>query len=190
MFTEQVIPLLSANLKNKHFDFSKRLLTNWGKGNGKFLLIHYDEKWFWGLLLFHKTAKCFDDLPKNVIKAYHKCHISKTMGIAVVAIAFENSLENGGTAMKLCFQRAESFKVAKRMARNKNGEVLRKMGDLFKVDCAVTGSSYGTDSDPQFPLKPFFEKKIFPLVADLVREGGDYKGYTPVFQGDNAAPPY
>ena len=86
-------------------EFSKRLLTNWGKRNGKFLLIYYDEKWFWGLL-FHKTAKYCDDLPKNVVKAYCKYHISKTIGIVVVAIAFENSLENGVTAIKICFQRA------------------------------------------------------------------------------------
>ena len=110
---------------------------------------------------YSANLQSFDDLPKSVIKACHKCYISKTIGIAVVAIALENSLENRGTAMKLCFQRAESFKVAKRIAKNKNGNVLRKMGNLFKVDCAMTGSSYGTDNDLKFPLKPFFEKKVF-----------------------------
>ena len=110
------------------------------------------------------------------------------MDIAVVAIAFENSLENRGTTMNLCSQRAESFKVAKRIAKNKNGIILRKIGDLFKVDCAVTGSSYGTDSNPKFPLKLFFEKKIFLYIADLVREGEDYEGYIAVFQGDNTGP--
>ena len=132
--------------------------------------------------------KCFDELPKSVVKAYHKCHVSKTMGIAVVAMAFQDTLENGGTAIKLNFQRAESFKVAKRLTRNKNGDILRKKGDLFKVDCSVTGSSYGTDSDPKFPLKPYFEKQIFPTVEELVKVGGDFEGYTPVFQGDNAGP--
>ena len=57
-------------------------------------------------MLFHKTAKSFDELPKAVLKVYYKCHISKTMGIAVVSIAFEDSLENGGKAFKLCFKRA------------------------------------------------------------------------------------
>ena len=92
-----------------------------------------------------------------------------------------NSLENRRPAMKLCFQRAESFKVVKRMVKNKNSDILRKMRDLFKVDYAVIGFSYGTDSDLKFLLKPFFEKKIFPIVIDLVREGEDYKGYTSVF---------
>ena len=63
-------------------------------------------------MLFRKSIKCFDDLPKAVIKAYHKCHISKTMGIAVVAIVFEDTLENRGTVFKICFEKAQSCKIA------------------------------------------------------------------------------
>ena len=80
------------------------------------------------------------------------------MHIVVVVIALENSLENRETAIKLWFQRAQSFNAAKKLIRNKNGNILRKIGDLYQVDCSVTGSSYGTDSDPKFLLKPFFEK--------------------------------
>ena len=76
----------------------------WGKEKGKFLLIHYDEKWCWGMLL-RSTAKSFDGVDKQTYKTYHKCHLSKTMGIAVVAMAFEDTLENGGDAIKLIFQR-------------------------------------------------------------------------------------
>ena len=187
MYTERVIPLLNLVQKGKHFKFAKRLVTNWGKGKGKYLLIHYDEKWFWGML-FRKTAKSFDELPKATIKAYHKCHISKTMGVAVVGIAFQDSLENGGNAFKLRFERAQSAKVAQRLTKNKNGDVLRKKGDVYLVDCAVTGSSYGTSTDPKFPLKPFFELNVFPAVKELVKVGGEYEGYQPVFQGDNAGP--
>jgi hypothetical protein len=52
----------------------------------------------------------------------------------------------------------------------------------------VTGSTYGTAKDPKFPLKPFFEKNVFPAVEELVKVGGKYEGYLPVFQGDNAGP--
>jgi hypothetical protein len=110
------------------------------------------------------------------------------MGVAVVGIAFQDSLENGGDAFKIRFERAQSAKVAQRLTKNKNGDILRKKDDVYWVDCAVTGSNYGTSSEPKFPLKPFFEFNVFPAVKELVKIGGDYEGYQPVFQGDNAGP--
>jgi hypothetical protein len=56
LYAERVIPLLSADQRKKHYDFSKRFQNNWGKGGGKYLLVHYDEKWFWGMI-FRRTAK-------------------------------------------------------------------------------------------------------------------------------------
>ena len=47
------------------------------------------------------------------------------------------------------------------MAKNINGDILRKKGDLFKVDCSVTGTNYGTDSDPKFPLNRSLKKTFF-----------------------------
>jgi hypothetical protein len=157
MYTEKVVPLLSKTQKEKHFTFAKRVLDNWGvEKSKKFLWIHYDEKWFWGML-FRKTAKTFDDLPKSVVRAYHKNHISKTMGIAFVAFAFEDTVENGGTAIKVRFERAQSNKIARRKTRNKEGKVLRERNQEYLVDCNVTGSSNGTARDPKFPLMPLFE---------------------------------
>ena len=92
LYMERVIPLLSAEQKRKHLCFATRFRSNWGLGGGKFLLVHYDEKWFWGLVL-RKTAKSFDELDAATIKAYHKSHISKVMAIAVVAFAL------GGVAL-------------------------------------------------------------------------------------------
>ena len=54
-------------------------------------------------MIFRRTAKKYDGLEKNVSRAYHRCHISKTMGIAVVAMAFEETLINSETAIKLIF---------------------------------------------------------------------------------------
>lgn len=61
-------------------------------------------------------------------------------------------------------------------------------GDVYDVDCAVTGSSPGTPSDPKCPLLPIFQNIIFPRIESMVGPGGKYEGYTPVFQGDNAGP--
>jgi hypothetical protein len=104
------------------------------------------------------------------------------MGVAFTAMAFEDTLENGGEAMKLGFFRAQQYKVADRAVAG------RKRDDLYLVDCAVTGTTLGTPDDPKFPLKPLFERHIFPKVEGLVAPGGAYEGYTPVFQGDNAGP--
>ena len=66
----------------------------------------YDEKWFWGLVL-RKGEKSCEDLGIDPVtfRAYHKSHVNKTMGMAFTAMAFEDCLENGETAVKLDFIR-------------------------------------------------------------------------------------
>ena len=187
LYSEKVIPLLSPTQKEKHLTFAKHLRNNWGRGKGKYLLIHYDEKWFWGMLM-RNTAKSFEDVERQVMKIYHKCHISKTMGIAVVGFAFEDSLENGGIALKMLFHRAQSAKVAQRLTKNKAGKKLREKGDIYFVDCNVTGSSDGTAKDPKFALLDYFKHAVFPEIEQLTKPGGRFFGYTPVIQGDNAGP--
>ena len=39
----------------------------------------------------------------HTFRAYHKYQINKTMVILFTAFAFENSIENGGEAVKLAF---------------------------------------------------------------------------------------
>ena len=68
------------------------------------------------------------------------------------------------------------------------GEIIRQKGDLFLVDCAVTGSEEGTSDNPKFSLKQLFETTIFLDVEKLVGPGGKYEGYKVIFQGDNAGP--
>lgn len=198
MYPERIIPHLSIKQKQKHYEFSYKYLNNWGLGGGKYLLFHFDEKWFWGLLL-RKTAKTFDEfvahlksqgLNEKEIRAYHKCHISKTMGIAMVGFAFEDSILNGGDGIKLEFTRSQSAKVAERKVTDKvTKEVKRVKGDIWYQDCAVTGSNIGTHKDPKFPLLLWFKHLIFDKVEKLVNDpNSKYYGYTPVFQGDNAGP--
>ncbi len=65
---------------------------------------------------------------------------------------------------------------------------MRNRGVWYVVDCNVTGSDEGTATDPKFALMGLFQGTIFPRVAELVGPGGEYEGYVPVFQGDNAGP--
>ena len=98
--------------------------------------------------------------------------------------------------MKPDFSRCQGFKVAGRMQRESrrdgdgklkyDGKVVRKKGDLYRVDCNVTGSSCGTADDPKFALLQYFQELVFESVKELVKVGGQYEGYLPIFQGDNA----
>jgi hypothetical protein len=132
----RVIPLLTDAQHLKHFTFAKHFRNNWGLGAGKYLLIEYDEKWFWGLVM-RRGAKSCEDLGINPqsYSAYHKSHIAKTMGVAFTAFAFEDSIENGGDAIKLGFFRAQSFKVAQKMVkesvRQPDGSVKHNVWKIF-----------------------------------------------------------
>ena len=96
------MPLLSDQQKKKHVDFCVHLLNHWGKDpKGKYLWIHYDEKWFWGFVARH-AKECADlGLNRQQRFAYHKNHINKVMGTAVVGLAFEGSPNNGGGDSRL-----------------------------------------------------------------------------------------
>ena len=87
MYAERVIPLLSSIQKEKHFLFAEKYLNCWGLGRGKKPLVHYDEKWFWGLVL-RSDAKACDSLglEATVMTAYHSNHINKVMGFYFVSL--------------------------------------------------------------------------------------------------------
>ena len=105
------------------------------------------------------------------MRAYHKSHISKVMGICMLAYAFINNVENGGVAVNIDLSRCQSNKVAGRMQkalRRDNdgklvydGEDLRRKGDLYMVDCNVTGSSCGTADYSKVALLNYFEDLVF-----------------------------
>ena len=199
LYSERVVPLLNDAQRLKHLQFSKDFRNNHGLGPGKYLHIMYDEKWFWGMVMRRSAKSCEDlGLHPHTYKAYHKSHISKTMGVAFTAFAFEGCIENGGEAIKLGFFRAQSHKIAQREVRETviqpdgsrklNGPIKRRKGDKYLVDCCVTGSNPGTSADPKFTLLSVFEEYIFPMVLSMIGLGGTYEGYLPIFQGDNAGP--
>jgi hypothetical protein len=198
-YTQRALPLLSPSQKEKHVAFCRDFLNNWGLVRQKIFLVHYDEKWWFGMLLRGFAKLCEDlGLEKVHHHLYHKSHIPKVMAVCLVGYAYERDIENGGHGIKLGLYRSQKARTAARLQRASrkdengktvyDGEIIRRKGDAYLVDCNVTGSCTGTASDPKFALKDLFQSTIFPAVASIVGPGGRYEGYLPVFQGDNAGP--
>ena len=198
-YTERLLPLLSAKQRREHMAFSTHLRNLWGLGQGKYLWIHYDEKWFWGFVARMAKACPAMGVTRKALFAYHKNHINKVMAIAVVAFAFDGTPDNGGTAIKLAFTRAQASKIANKLQRAYSGTtadgrrqfqgpVVRRRGEAYSVDTTVTGSNEGTSDNPKFSLKRLCMDLVFELVEQYVQPGGQFEGYTPVFQGDQAGP--
>jgi len=128
----------------------------------------------------------------------HKSHINKVMAVCMVGYAFHGTPDDGGTGVRIGFTRAQASRIAKRTQRKRvyskdgswtnSGPIVRRKGEAYSVDVAVTGSNNGNSSDPKFTLLQWFEDLIFKEIEKLVGEGGRFEGYTPVIQGDNAGP--
>ena len=172
---EQIAPLLSEEQKLKHLQFSKCFLNNWGVGPGEHLSIHCNEKWFWGMVAQHDAKSCEElGFSPRAFKACHKSHTNEVMAVAVMGFAFEDSMENGGDALKIGVHRAQSHKVHCKDQQatvmvdgvcEQQGELVCCKGEMCMVDCAVTGSSTGSHDDPKLSLKSLFEESVFPEVA-------------------------
>jgi hypothetical protein len=68
-------------------------------------------------MVCHLDAKACEELGISPVTsaAYYKSHISKVMATAVIGFAFEDSMDNGGEAMKQGFYPAQTFKVAQKL---------------------------------------------------------------------------
>ena len=215
-YKERMVPLLSAAQKQKHLAFAQLVQNFWNirdaegnlpNGKKRVLLIHYDEKWFWGLVL-RAFAKACDEIGvgKRDYFTFHKSHINKVMAIAFVGAVFGASLEDGCEVVKLPMVRAQAFKIAERVqyasvsqpdgstrypSTNPDGtpkEPIRRKGDSYPVDCCVTGSNQGTKKDPKLPLLLVFKEVVFPAIRNLVGPGGKYEDCHVIIQGDQAGP--
>ena len=117
-YSEMITPLLSEPQKKKHLAFAKRYRNNWYRGKGKYLVINYDEKWFWGLVLRAAAKECPElGVNPRTAACYHKNHIEKVMVVAFTGFAYKDSMENGGIGLKLGCYRAQAAKVAKKTVR-------------------------------------------------------------------------
>jgi hypothetical protein len=161
----------------------------------KILWIHYDEKWFYSWVSRQAANICeLLGLEKTHTYLYDMCHIDKVMAVAFTAFAFDESIEDGGRGVKLGFYRVQEARAARKLVkknrRDENGRydggIIRDEGDTYLIDGNVAGSDEWTWDKPKFCLSTLFQNHIFPKVLDLVSEGGEFEGYLPVFQGDNA----
>ena len=64
-------------------------------------------------VVLRKTSRKFDGLNPEAVRAYYNSHISNNIGITVLGVYFEDSLENAGRSIYL-FQRSRSAKVIHR----------------------------------------------------------------------------
>ena len=206
-YMERALPLMTRLQRKNAIAFSKRLRDNWGqrraRRKGKFLLINFDEKWFSGLREAHAKLCEALGLEKSHLYVKHTSWINKLMVICFTGYAFVDNMENGGEGVKIGMYRCWSARTAQRtvnetvyvdgQAKRPNvangGTVKRERGSQYMVDCNVVGSSDGTSTNPKFSLLRLFSTPgsgIMDRVDALVRPGGLYEGYTPVFQGDRA----
>jgi hypothetical protein len=95
-----IIPLLSEKQKKKHYEFARaHFLNNWGLGPGKYVLIHYDEKWFWAWWQDERCQGLCEELGIDPVafKADHKrvTHQQGEIVVTVTGFAFKDTIENG-----------------------------------------------------------------------------------------------
>ena len=84
---EGIITLLSISQRRNHLDFPKNYVNNWGLVSGKYSLISYDEKCFWGIVMRRFTKYCSTIGPDPVsYKAYHIKHINTVICITVTGV--------------------------------------------------------------------------------------------------------
>ena len=159
-YKEFIFPKLSPNQQKKHLEFSKIVYERkWDLlgGNGNFLdesnviiLITYDKKWFWGIIL-RDYAKHFEYLgiDKYGFKTFHRLYMNRFMGIGFVAAHFYDTLENSCVVKKFPFIRAQERKKAKRDVRESrvlpdgsrkyDGGIVQYKYDIYWVDCLLQG---------------------------------------------------
>jgi hypothetical protein len=115
-YVQRNLPLLSSRQMDKHVVFAKLILNNWNLPRGWYLWMHFDEKWFWGLVLRAYAKACeMLGLDKQDFYAHHKSHIDKVMAVAIVGYAFNTNVENGGRGLKIGLFRCQGARIAKKL---------------------------------------------------------------------------
>jgi hypothetical protein len=117
-YVTHLLPSLSEEQKRKHVKFAKHVHACWNLPPGKYIWLHYDEKWFWGFV-GHGNAKMAPSagIEKSTRSAYHRSHIDKVMGITFTGLAFDTDIENGGDGLKIGFFRCQAARLSKKQVR-------------------------------------------------------------------------
>jgi hypothetical protein len=147
-YVTRLLPSLSEEQKRKHVEFAKHVRARWNLPPGKYIWLHYDEKWFWGFV-GRGNAKMAPSagINKSTKSAYHRSHIDKVMGIAFTGFAFDTYIENGGDGLKIGFFHCQVARIAKKQVRESrrmetgelryDGPVKRHKGNAYMVDANV-----------------------------------------------------
>lgn len=57
-YAERILPNILPCQKLKHKEFAHRFRNKWRMGCGKYILIEFDEKWMWGLVVRRYATSC------------------------------------------------------------------------------------------------------------------------------------
>ena len=149
--------------------------------NQKVLDVHVDENWFNGYVSRsnHKSCSKLGTEKKGGTNVNHKNYIPKVMVITVTVYAFKNGSKGGGDGLKIGCYRTQGVKKANNQVNKfnqrtskHNGLVVREAGDIYLVDCNVTGLSMGGTGNLKLSLWYLFEHEVFPAIEKLVAEEG------------------
>jgi hypothetical protein len=160
-----------------------------------------DDKWFYGLVARTFVKACESlGIKKQSFSCQHKSHITKVMGHGTMGYCFDSDPELGGTGYLIGLHRCQSYKVMKRKVneqtidvatgkRKQKGNPLKyNRGDLVLTECKVTGSNYGTASQPKLPLLELWMTVLLLELDFLGGPAGPCEGAVVVHQEDNAGP--
>ena len=198
------VPLLSNAQRRGQVLFAQRFLNRWDqswKRGQKFLLVHFDEKWFYANAI-RPGAKL--DRARGLYQGRYRRtknshHIDAVMILAFVGFAFNDHILNGGEGVKVgmvrCARAHTAKKAVYKAVYDDDGKrthpkieenLVRAKGDIYFKDANVTATNVGTPSEPKFDLLTFFTAYLFPRLRELVGPDGPYKGHQLILQGDNA----
>ena len=170
------------------------------------MLAHMDEKWFYAIVVRQNNKYvpylCVEPAPNTV---HHKSHVAKVMCLCTTAfLPFKNDITSGGTAKRVDFERVGRMQKAKkdtyRRVYDDDGNYtmpkipdnqLRVKGREYFTPMEVTGASEGTNKDPKFSLKKYFETQLLPRLEDTAQQFSAENNNSQVlvrFQWDGAGP--
>ena len=75
-------------------------------------------------VVLRKTSRKFDGLNPEAVRAYYNSHISNNIGITVLGVYFEDSLENAGRSIVFFFKDLEVPKLYIEILFGINGVII------------------------------------------------------------------
>ena len=116
-------------------------MNNCGLGSGNYLLINYDEKWLWGMVMRRSAKACVAiGLGPVSYKVYHSIHINRVIHVTVTRIAFIDSLDNRGEALKLGNYRSQSCNIPQRKLYETERQAYGSIRRVTKTEMLPDGS--------------------------------------------------